>query len=272
MPTAALANAEIYYEITGEGQPLALIAGISIDHRFFAAQVRGLSKHFKVIAFDNRDVGLTKCSALDYNIDDMADDLNQLLDFLTVKNAHILGFSMGGFIAQSFATRYPDKVQSLILAGTSHNVSQHTRRIVINWLQLAQTVPKEMAIKEILLWTYGSKFFENEKNWRTVMNHLLTMENAQTIEQFGRQANAQRPSEHVIDPRTIKAPTLVLVGSEERVFTVKEARQLAEMIPGAELQIFEGLGHNLFVEDPKAVNMAIQIFCSKHGAGKVSTG
>ena len=242
MPAALLKNAEIYYEITGEGEPLVLIAGISIDHRFFAAQVRGLSKHFRVIAFDNRDVGLTKTNALDYDINDMADDLNQLLDFLEVKKAHILGFSMGGFIAQSFATRYPEKVQALILAGTSHDVSPHTRRIVINWLQLAQTVPKEMAIKEILLWTYGSKFFENEQNWRAVLNHLLTMENAQTAEQFGRQANAQRPSEHVIDPRAIKAPTLVLVGSEERVFTVREARQLAEMIPGAELQIFEEIG------------------------------
>ena len=61
MPIAKLPNVDLYYEVHGSGDPLVLVCGITIDHRFWVGQVRELSKDFQVIVFDNRDVGQTTC-------------------------------------------------------------------------------------------------------------------------------------------------------------------------------------------------------------------
>src|SRR5271163_479257 len=123
MPTAKLRNVETYYEIHGQGEPLIFVCGLSIDHRFWQAQIRGLSREFQVIVFDNRDTGQTKYEGTEYGINDLADDIADLLDELKIDKVHLFGFSMGGFIAQSFAARYPQKLKSLILAGTTAKVS-----------------------------------------------------------------------------------------------------------------------------------------------------
>jgi pimeloyl-ACP methyl ester carboxylesterase len=264
MPFADLDSVRIYYETHGQGHPLVFVSGITIDHRFWRLQVRGLQKDFQVVVFDNRDVGQTKFNICEYEIEDMANDLLALLDHLKLARIHLVGFSMGGFIAQSLAARYPDRIQSLILAGTAAKVSNRTRRIIINWLHLAASLSREQALKEMMLWTYSTKFFENEQNMKNVLQQMLTSEHMQTLPQFERQAKAQRVSDWTEVCKQIKAPTLVLVGAEERVFSVDDARQLAMLIPDAQLHVFENQAHNLFLENPVEVNEKIAAFCKKH--------
>jgi 3-oxoadipate enol-lactonase len=264
MPFAELDSVRMYYEIHGQGSPIVFIPGITIDHRFWRLQVKGLQKEFQVVIFDNRDVGQTECSIIDYQIEDMANDVLALLDYHKFERVHLVGFSMGGFIAQSLAVRHPDRIRSLILAGTAAKVSNRTRRIIINWLQLASLLPREQALKEMMLWTYSTKFFENEQNMKNVLQHLLNAPHMQTLPQFERQAKAQKQSDWTESSQQITAPTLVLVGAEERVFSVDDARQLAMLIPDAQLHVFENVAHNLFLENPLEVNEKIASFCKKH--------
>jgi len=264
MPFADLNSVRMYYETHGQGAPLVFVSGITIDHRFWRQQVRGLQKDFQVTVFDNRDVGRTECAVNEYEIEDMANDLIALLDHLKLESVHLVGFSMGGFIAQSLSVRYPERIQSLILAGTAARVSNRTRRIIINWLQLAASLPREQALKEMMLWTYSTKFFENEQNMKNVLQQLLNGEHMQTLAQFERQAKAQKHSDWTEVSKQIKVPTLVLVGAEERVFSVDDARQLAMLIPDAQLYVFENQAHNLFLENPVEVNEKISAFCKKH--------
>jgi 3-oxoadipate enol-lactonase len=267
MPNVKLRNVEMYYEIHGEGEPLVLICGLSVDHRFWQAQIRGLSKEFQVIVFDNRDAGLTTSAVTEYGINDMADDLAHFLDELKIEKAHLLGFSMGGFIAQSFALRYPQKLRSLILASTTAKVSNRTRKVTLNWLTVCARMPREEALKEMFLWVYSTKFYEDDQNWRKLLENFLKMPSYQTLEQFERQARALKQEDFTEVARQIKTPTLVLVGTEERVFTVEECSALATLIEGAELHVFPGLAHNFFVEDPRLVNETIASFCRKHKIG-----
>jgi pimeloyl-ACP methyl ester carboxylesterase len=264
MPTAKLRNVEMYYEIHGEGDPLVLVCGLSIDHRFWQAQIRGLSQEFQVIVFDNRDTGQTTFAATEYGIDELADDLADFLQELKIEKVHLLGFSMGGFIAQSFAARYPEKLKSLILAATAAKVSNRTRRVTINWLTVCAHLSREDALKEMFLWVYSAKFYENDQNWRKLLDQFLSMPPAQTQEQFERQARSLRQHDLTHFAQQIKTPTLVLVGTEERVFTVQDCTDLANLIEGAELHVFEGLAHNFCVEDPRTVNDKIASFCHKH--------
>jgi len=106
---------DIEYEATGEGPPLLLIMGFTMQliqwPDGFVERLAG--RGFRVIRFDNRDVGLSSKVEARYTLDDMADDTAGLLDALGAAPAHVVGASMGGFIAQLLTLRHPDKVRSL---------------------------------------------------------------------------------------------------------------------------------------------------------------
>ncbi len=119
MTIAHVNGIDIYFEIHGSGPPLVLIMGLRRNAEWWWRQIPELSKHFTVIAFDNRGAGRSDKPETDYSIRLFADDTAGLMEFLNIPRAHILGISMGGYIAQEFAINYPDKVNGLILGCTS---------------------------------------------------------------------------------------------------------------------------------------------------------
>lgn len=127
MPTAKINDINVYYELHGEGVPLLLIAGLGSGVSLFARSIPIFSKDRKVIAFDNRGAGRTDKPDIPYTIEMMADDAAGLLRFLDIKQADVLGVSMGGRIAMDLAIRYPEMVRGLILASTSARVTRETR-------------------------------------------------------------------------------------------------------------------------------------------------
>src|SRR5688572_8782468 len=109
---------KLYFEVHGEGPALVLVMGIGYDATLWTlAQVPALSKKFRVVIFDNRDVGRSSKAASPYAIADMADDLAGLMDALDLGRAHVLGLSMGGMIAQELALRHARRVDRLVLSG-----------------------------------------------------------------------------------------------------------------------------------------------------------
>src|SRR4030043_1374990 len=89
---------KLYYEIHGEGEPLLLIMGLGGDSTAWMLQRPAFSRHFKVIVFDNRDVGRSSMAKASYAIADMAEDTAGLMKALGIQQASILGGAMGGFI------------------------------------------------------------------------------------------------------------------------------------------------------------------------------
>jgi len=105
---------DIYYEIHGQGDPLVLIMGLRRNTEWWYPQIPTLSVHFRVIAFDNRGVGRSGKPEMDYSIRLFADDTAGSMDAMGIDSAHILGVSMGGYIAQELAINYPDRVRRLM--------------------------------------------------------------------------------------------------------------------------------------------------------------
>ncbi|MEH1862761.1 MAG: alpha/beta hydrolase [Nostoc sp.] len=120
MPEIQVGDISIYYEIKGSGYPLLMVMGFSFSLLDWGDVFPDeLAKHYQVILFDNRDSGRTKSQSTDnYTTADMANDAAGLLNALGIAQAHVLGFSMGGMIAQQFALRHPTKLNKLILACT----------------------------------------------------------------------------------------------------------------------------------------------------------
>src|SRR5512146_1889888 len=108
MPTAKVNDITMYYEIQGEGEPLVLIAGLRLDIAEYNGIDSWLAQKYQVVAFDNRGAGRTDKPDIPYSIEMMADDIAGLLYALGVKQAHIIGISMGGRIALALALQHPE--------------------------------------------------------------------------------------------------------------------------------------------------------------------
>lgn len=115
MPFADFNGISMYYEESGEGTPVVLITGFSGDSTFFKALVPELTDQHRVIVFDNRGAGQTVYPGGDIDYQDFVDDTLCLFDHLGIGKAHVLGWSLGGHIAQEFALQHPDRLMSLTL-------------------------------------------------------------------------------------------------------------------------------------------------------------
>ncbi len=128
MPTIAVNDIQMYYEIHGKGKPLVLIGGLSIDLSDLESISHWLAQNYQVLVFDNRGAGRTEKPDIPYSIEMMAQDTEALLGALAIERASILGISMGGRIALEFALQHPESVEKLLLVSTSARVIKTRKR------------------------------------------------------------------------------------------------------------------------------------------------
>ena len=119
MPTARVGDVDLYYEVHGSGAPLLLIPGLGGDVGQFRPLIDELAASFRVLAFDPRGAGRSARPDVPYSIEMMANDAARLMDAVEVPRAHVFGFSLGGRVALAHALMHPERVESLVLAGTA---------------------------------------------------------------------------------------------------------------------------------------------------------
>src|SRR5574341_472809 len=252
---------DIYYEVSGAGEPLLLIMGLGANTTGWAMQMPEFSEHHRVIAFDNRGAGRSEKPNEPYTIPQLAEDAIGLLDALGIGSAHVFGMSLGGMIAQELVLAHPERVRTLILGGTMAGGPGATfagPQLVRDFIALT-ALPAQQAIESGLKLIYSDGYIEASKELllqRAMANAHLTPPLYALQRQFlaviGFNA-AERLCE-------IRAPTLVLAGTDDRVIPFANSRLLSERIPGATLVEFAGAGHGFLVERAQEVNAAVLDF------------
>jgi pimeloyl-ACP methyl ester carboxylesterase len=270
-PKVGPAGIEIRFERLGDrGAPVALLimgVGGQMIHwpdTFCEALVkRGLH----VIRFDNRDSGLSThmqdapppnlpavlagdLSSASYTLSDMAADAVGLLDFLGIDQAHVVGASMGGQIAQTMAIEHPARVRSLVsMMSTTGNmrVGQPSPEVMKELFsgppaKTREDVVQRMVLASRLVGSPGYRADESETAARAGRAYDRRHDPTATA----RQAIATVASgDRTPRLREVMAPTLVIHGLADRMCDVSGGRATAEAIPGAELVLIEGMGHDL---------------------------
>jgi 3-oxoadipate enol-lactonase len=250
MPMSKVNGIDLYYEVSGEGEPLVLISGYTADHTSWAHLVPVFSKKYRVIVMDNRGVGQTVAPDGPFTIEDMADDTAGLLDALGIAKAHVIGVSMGGRIAQSLALRHPEKIKGLVLCSTTARVPPRSRYILgLMAEELAKgNMTQELHGKLMLSWTFSDRMFENPEILKRMIVGVSSNRSRPTPENMLRQLGAG----HSFDTRSklseIKVPTLVVHGDEDILFPLSYGQELAEGIPGAKLVVLHGGAHGAYIE------------------------
>ncbi len=260
MPTAPIRDLMMYYEEKGSGEPLVLIMGLGADLQAWAFQVPALAQGFRVITFDNRGAGRTSAPDRPYTIAQMADDVAGLLDHLKVTKAHILGFSMGGAVAQEFALKYPARVNKLILVSTAASFEGATANLVKSWVDVRRSnLSREQVVRLTANWLYSAELLDDAARFEGSIKNSLANPYAQQDHAFLRQAQAVLAFGAKDRAATIKAPTLVLAGKEDILVPPRRSEKLAALIPGATAQTLSG-GHLGIVEFAPEYNEAILSF------------
>lgn len=264
MPTVHVNDTQLYYELYGQGEPLLLIAGVGYGTWLWYKQVPSLSQRFRVIVFDNRGVGKSDKPDSEYTVPLLASDAFELLRALKIERTHILGVSLGGFIAQQLALDHPAVVNRLVLCSTSFGGP--------NMVLPAGEVLQFMAFgagKETF--RYGLELaFTPEylaKNSSEIAEFIAPMQRTpQPRYAYLRQVMAPVGFNSEERLHEITVPVLVLAGEQDRVVPVENSRRLAAKLPNARLITFPDAGHLFFIERAEEANRAIINFLTEGGS------
>jgi pimeloyl-ACP methyl ester carboxylesterase len=253
MPKIDINNTKYYYEIHGAGHPLIIIGGYTGDHFGLLPIAQSLSKHFKVLIFDNRGSGQTEDNGESLSADLLADDIMLLAKKLELKNPHIIGLSMGGAIAQSIAARYSNQISRLILTVATIKWRQAT---LLGFKSHIQMREKGLSFDEIFdataAWVFGESFLTNKNAINALKQVNLTSSYPQSIQDQKRQYQILESFDGTELLSQIQAPTLVVHGTEDIIVLPPETRLMASKIRHAELVQF-GCGHAMTVEIPDLI-------------------
>lgn len=246
---------ELYYESWGAGPPVVLIEGLGVATWSWERQVPALAQHFRTIVYDNRGVGKSGKPAGPYTIGQMADDLAALLDALKLERAHVIGASMGGMIAQEFALRYPARVARLVLVSTTAGGPTHVPMSAETLGRfLTPAAPGREGIRERLRLAVTDSFLATSYAERMID---LRLADPQPLAAFQAQSAAGVVFNRSGTVSEIRVPTLIVHGSDDVLVPVANARYLADRIPQSRLLVYDGLGHQFFVESAERFNRDI---------------
>jgi len=273
MPSVKANNITIEYEEHGDrhNPVMVMIMGLGSQLILWPEEfIRGLAERgFRVICFDNRDVGLSAKiegakkpnipriflltrmglkPRVPYTLDDMALDTVGLMDALGIERAHVVGISMGGMIAQILGAKHKQRVKSLTLMATSSGnprMPAPRREVLQKFMRVPKSMDKEEWFKYNLeLFTIiGSPGLDREK---LAADMRKSIERSLYPEGTTRQLAAILQSgSRVKLLRQIELPTLVISGAEDPLLPYQCGRDIAAHIPGARFELIEGMGHDI---------------------------
>jgi pimeloyl-ACP methyl ester carboxylesterase len=266
MPVARNGSVELYWESTGSGPPVLLIAGQGMTLDGWWTTIPVLARSFQVIAFDNRDMGRSSHVALPYTVAQMADDAIAVLDAAQVERSHVYGLSLGGMVAQELALRYPDRVEGLVLGATSPGGRSAVlpNPLPMTFFARAGLMGSEEAEWASVPYTYAEATRRLHAG-RIAENIARRVSTPHDAVAYLHQAAAVATHSTFDRLGDIAAPTLVMHGEQDVAMPPENARLLAGRIPGAELKLQPDAAHLYFIDQPRA-DRDVARFLLRHSA------
>jgi 3-oxoadipate enol-lactonase len=253
VPVAITDRVSIDYDEVGEGFPLVLIGGLGFGRWGWFRQVPALSRHFRVVTFDvKRDRDLRD------GVGDLASDVVALMRHLGLGKAHVLGASLGGFVAQELALSRPDLVEKLVLVSTSYGwrgreaMSPSALMDMLGW----GAFTADGAVRRGLEGATCAKYREERPGeFEELVRARLA--DSPSSSSYYEQMQAGARFDVSGDTEDITAPTLVVHGAEDRYVPPANAAALAEALPEARLRVLDDAGHLVFIERFADVNREV---------------
>ncbi len=233
--------------------PMLLVMGMGFQLVHWPEELcrRLATEGFHVVRFDNRDAGeSTHLPGHRYTLEDMADDAAGLLDGLGLGSAHVVGASMGGMVAQVMAVRHPSRVRSLasLMSTTGRRgVGRTSVRVFRHLLARPPRTPQEAVDRRVRVFaSIGSPGFEQDLDELRRVTVLALERDPDARGGRRRQHRAVRAAgDRTAALAGVTVPTVVIHGTADRMCHPSGGRATATAVPGARLELVEGMGHDL---------------------------
>lgn len=260
MPRLGIGDIELYYEITGKGQPVLLIHGLGSGARDWGMQVPFLSQNFQVVTFDVRGHGQSDKPPGPYSIPLFASDTIELIRSLDIAPVHVIGISMGGMIAFQMAVDAPEMVKSLLIVNSGPEFILRSPKDILRGLQrllivrlfgmrkMGEALSLSLFPKEEqgeLRRLFVERWAENDR--QAYMNSMRAIVGWSVADRLGE----------------IDCPTLVIAADQDYTPVCLKEIYVAK-IPQAELVVIADSRHATPVEHPEQFNKFLMEFLSKH--------
>lgn len=257
MPVCENAWGETHYSVIGSGHPVLLIHGVGARQEGWERIAATMSRNFMVVRYDLRGHGSSSKVPGPYSLDMFAKDATDLLDHLGIVRAHVAGHSLGGAIAITFASKYPQRVEQLaVLSAAAGRTEEERRKVMERVALIASGIP-------------GGHFRNSLSRWFT---DEFRVANPEVIEQYEARNRANdaacyaaayttlATSEVAPELHRITSPTLVVTGEHDLGSNPRMARFIHTGIADSELRILPRLRHSILVEAPDTVAGLLEPF------------
>jgi proline-specific peptidase len=262
MPITSYDQGATRYEEQGTGEPLILIHGVGLDHAMWGQQVNELSKHYRVIVYDMLGHGGSSHPPGPYSLSQFVEQLAMLMSELNIDNSHIVGFSMGGMVAQAFALTHKEKMKTLTIMNAVANRTEVQREAILSRVEEVEKIGPQATIDPAIQRWFNPNFLNTQdKIINLIRKRLQTNNPASYLASYTLFATADQELWHLLDQ--IDVPTLIITGEHDIGSSPAMAKQMHEKIPESKLLIVPNMRHMLPVERADIVNETIHSFIEK---------
>ena len=272
---AQVNGVELWYDVTGEGEPVIQIHGAGFGHFNFAPATPRMAEHFRVIDYDMRGYGQSDRPVQHYDMEVWADDVAGLLDALDVPEAHVHGTSMGGMIAIVFAGKYPERTTSVVINCAAAKLGAAGRLVFKNWIDIAELDPAgpgSRILAELIAWQALSKsFVETPEGVAAIDTIQQILRDSNRIEVFTAACRAMCEMDITGWLPRITAPALVLGGDEDLMTPWDQGpggagqQAIVDGIPHAEKHVIRGSNHSTLFDNTDEHVRVVMDFFARHG-------
>ena len=254
----ALTHGKVHVRQIGEGEPLLLINGLGAHTGMWQPLEKRL-EGFRIVEFDLPGAGQSPVPRRPIGISGLAAMTVELLDHFAMPRADVLGYSMGGMVAQKLTPRYPARVRRLVLAATTPGMGavQVSPVALINILTPARYLSEHVYARTIGSMVGGRA--RHDPQWVSEQA-ALRLEHRPSWRGYLGQLRSMRGWSSLPFLSKIEAPTLVLAGGDDPLAPPINGQIIAYKVPGARILVLEGEGHLLMIDDQGKAHAAVRDF------------
>lgn len=249
MPTLTVNAVSLYYEQLGSGPDVFFIGPALGGHDLWNPLRAKLSQHCRLTVFDNRGTARSEVTPGEYSTELMAEDSVALMDALEIKQAVIVGYSLGGMIAQHIALQHPGRIRHLVLSNCVAKASPvEILQMDVSAMLMERDPTCELMYRNVAPWIFGPEYLSRPRGSSLFVKAGMLDPNKTTLAGFVSQQAATRMHDLRDCVKNIAVPTTVIAGEDDLITRVEAVRWLAEQIPNAKFKIMKKAGHIPFVE------------------------
>lgn len=265
MPNLEIKGINLHYRDEGSGpETIVFSHGLLLNGSIFTNQIAHLKSRYRCIAFDHRGQGASELAQDGFDMDNLTDDTAQLIEALAAGPCHFVGHSMGGFVGLRLGIARPDLIKSLILINSSAAPETFAKIWEYRLLNvIARRFGLEIVADKIMPIMFGQTYLndpardEERSRWRAliVKNDRIAVTRAV---KGAINRSCMREKLPAID-----RPTLIIVGNEDVTTPPEKAEELHRGVNGSTLVRVPRAGHISTVEEPQAINLALDDFLQR---------